>query len=76
MFVIFKNGTKWHELPSYAEACKLARLDAVRHHMSGYAIFAKEETDKEVRGEIKKPLYRVTNGVRYIIPNPPINAAA
>lgn len=67
MFVVIKDGRRFLEAPDYNTACEEARKDALRYRLSMYTIWNKATIDKQVRSADERPLYRITEGVRYSI---------
>lgn len=63
MYAVLKNGKRFAEYKDFGAACTAARKDAYINRLSLYTIWGKETTDK--------PLYQITGGVVYTIPNPP-----
>lgn len=76
MFVVIKNGKRFLETASYPVACETARKDAYNQRLSMYTIWNQEKADPKNRSHKEAPLYRITGGVGYSIPNPPRSKAA
>ncbi len=74
MYLVLKNGKTVLETESYPQACKQARMDAYGNKLSLYMIWDKTVWADPTRAKTVKPLYRITGGVGYTIPNPPRSA--